>query len=466
MIPKSIKNQIKKGKNNNVEFIAKVDDFVKIIQTVCGFLNKKGGTVFCGVDNNNKIITNSEIADRSNEIRKKLQEEVTPKAPLLSVTFDKDDKNSLISIEVPEGLEKPYIYNDIVYVRQGQSVRTANSALLRQIVQSKSIKAERWERQLSISLEENELDKNEINKTVKECENSGRFFFKNLNNNFAILKELALTNSWQFTQAADVLFGKNPAVRHPQIRVRATCFTNDKDSDEFIDDQIYQGPLVTVLDNVFNFIKRNTKVSVTFNKEKIRTIDQSEYPALAIREGLVNAFAHRDYSAFSGGVSVNIYPKKIEIWNSGRLPEGLDPSKLKTNHPSIPINPDIVHVLYIRGLMNRIGRGTQNIVRLCKENNLPSPKWKDTPHGVTLTLFASSILSSKQSVFNKRQAEFLKSIKSGEVIRPYEYRNTFAKDVSERQARRDLNQLKKSNFLEKISGSHYRRTNRTYIDIK
>ena len=64
--------------------------------------------------------------------------------------------------------------------------------------------------------------------------------------------------------------------------------------------------------------------------------DHPNYSIEALREGLVNALAHRDYAAFSGGVTVSVYPGRIEIWNSGRLPRGIKVADLKRVHPSIP----------------------------------------------------------------------------------------------------------------------------------
>ena len=118
-------------------------------------------------------------------------------------------------------------------------------------------------------------------------------------------------------------------------------------SDHYLDDQVFQGPLVTTLSEVVEFIKRNVALTTRFDSDRLRRRDLPEYPIYALREALVNAFAHRDYSGFSGGISVGIYPSRIEIWNSGHLPEGLKPSDLKRIHPSIPTNPDIAHVLYI-----------------------------------------------------------------------------------------------------------------------
>ena len=127
-----------------------------------------------------------------------------------------------------------------------------------------------------------------------------------------------------------------------------------------------------------------------FGGKRLEREDEPLYPVRAIREGLVNAFAHRDYSDFSGGVAVHVYPNRLEIWNSGPLPEGITPATLAHGHLSVLRNPDIAHVLYLRGRMEKIGRGSLLILRLCKESGLPEPKWESDQHrGVTLTFFTS-----------------------------------------------------------------------------
>jgi ATP-dependent DNA helicase RecG len=105
---------------------------------------------------------------------------------------------------------------------------------------------------------------------------------------------------------------------------------------------------------------------------------------------LVNAFVHRDYTDFSGGLSVFIYPKRLEIWNSGELPEGITVKGLNTGHISVLRNPDIAHVLYLRGMMEKLGRGSVLIQKACVDRGLPKPEWK-SDRGVTLTFFAPEI---------------------------------------------------------------------------
>lgn len=109
---------------------------------------------------------------------------------------------------------------------------------------------------------------------------------------------------------------------------------------------------------------------------------------MAIREGIVNAFAHRDYSSFSGGIKVEISPVRLQIWNSGSLPDGVDADKLQQGHISVLRNPDIAHALYLQGYMEKLGRCSVLIRQACEENGLAPPVWySEGSSGVTLTFF-------------------------------------------------------------------------------
>jgi ATP-dependent DNA helicase RecG len=160
---------------------------------------------------------------------------------------------------------------------------------------------------------------------------------------------------------------------------------------------------------------------------------------------LVNAFVHREYANFSGGISVDVYPGKLVIWNSGSLPPGLKIGDLTKEHPSMPRNPDIAQVFFLHGFMERIGRGTQKIVSACTEAGLDRPKWKVDDTGVTLTFFAKAKKDALK--LNLRERKILGELKSGETIRLPEYCDRLT--VSERQARRDLGDLVAGGWLER-----------------
>lgn len=463
MIPELIRKQIRQGEGVGTEFKVDVRNLESIAKTVCAFLNTLGGTVFCGVDDKGKIVGMDAARDQMHQIHAYILENVTPKA-LFTVNVDDEDGKAILSIEVPEGKDRPYVFAGSVFVREGSQTRTADAAKLREMVQSKSVTAERWERRPSMAMEESDLDHDEVRRTVKQAKESGRFAFDDDTDDIEVLKALAVYSAKGFTQAADVLFAKNPALRHPQTRVRVTRFASDKGGDAYLDDRQLQGPLVRVFEQAFDVLSQHVRWEARFQTGDVRRTDRPEYPFEALREGLVNAFAHRDYAGFSGGVTVGIYPNRIEIWNSGHFPEGLQPSDLRKNHPSLPTNPDIAHVFYLRGLMERIGRGGQLIINACRDHGLPAPKWVDRPTGVTLTIFGRGGEGADAFVANPRQRLLMEQLRAGDQIRPGEYHQRFAADVTDRQARRDLVELEGAGFLLRIgkgAGTIYQRTDRT-----
>ena len=128
---------------------------------------------------------------------------------------------------------------------------------------------------------------------------------------------------------------------------------------------------------------------------------------------MVNALVHRDYSAASGGVGIHIYPRRLEIWNSGSFPEGVTVENLVNGHISVLRNPDIAHVLYLRGLMEKAGRGSVLMIKDCRNNGMKDPVWKSDPQlGVTVTFFAPEVTTEVTP-------EVLKMLKqmSGEMLR-------------------------------------------------
>ncbi len=169
-------------------------------------------------------------------------------------------------------------------------------------------------------------------------------------------------------------------------------YSSDKAGDKFSDMKSFEGPLHRIFEEAYSFIIRNTPSISRFIKGNPKRHDAPLYPEEAVREALINALAHRDYSAASGGVSIHVYPRRLEVWNSGALPEGVTEQSLLKGQISILRNPDIAHVLYLRGLMEKAGRGSVLMVQRCLENGLPSPFWKSDPLlGVTVTFPAPEV---------------------------------------------------------------------------
>ena len=452
MISDVLRQQISGGEGLHTEFKRDMSNPVLLAAVVCSFLNTKGGTVFCGVGDEGEVLglPPGEVTPRQvGLLQRKLAAYVTPSA-LFTLSVDDIDGKSVLTIDVPEGKDRPYVVGGQVLVRKGAQTVAVDAQALRAMVQTKSVTADRWERRPSLAMEDADLDHEEVRALVQEAVASQRHRFARPDDGEAVLRELGLSNSRGYTQGADVLFARNPALRHPQTRVRLIRYASDKTGGEYLDDRQLQGPMVRVLLQAFEWVRGQLPIGQQFGLKGGAALARQAkpvYPDAALREGLVNAFVHREYASFSGGLTVSLYPDRIEIWNSGRLPEGLKLADLKRNHPSLPSNPDMAQVLYLRGLMERIGRGTQKIIQSCVEQGLRPPTWEDKETGVTLTLWGSTASRSSLAALNDRQKALLDVIRVHERIRPAEYRNRFATQVSERQARRDLVALEELGVL-------------------
>ena len=463
MISNAIQEQIAKGEGVSTEFKLNAEPLDLIAKTVCAFLNTQGGTMFCGVNDDGTLVGRLFADATAQQLHEYVAGTLSPKA-LFTVNLDKADEGDLLSIDVPAGQDRPYVCNGGVFIRIGAQTVAADAMTLRSLVQLKATAADRWERRPAVGLEEDDIDAQEVKRLVVESGENRRFKFEQPEDVTSVLRALGMVSSRGFTQAADVLFAAHPALRHPQTRVRVARFDTDKGGTGYKENLVLEGPLVVVFEKTLAAIERNVPIRAEFRTGELRRVDRPAYPFDALREGLINAFAHRDYASFSGGVAVTMYPNRIEIWNSGRLPDELKPGDLSRNHPSLPTNPDIAHVLYLRGLMERIGRGTQKIIDACREYGLPLPAWDDQPSGVTLTLSGPERAAELAAALNSRQLELLKELSVGESIAPGEYHPKFAAEVSERQARRDLEALHEIGAVTREgagSKTRYVRTNRT-----
>jgi len=456
-MPNLTEEILAKGESIRVEFLASSLDKAAVGRAVCAMLNTKGGVVLVGVDECGKVVKSVSEMD-ADELRTYLYKKITPRS-LFTVTLDKVKDGQVITVEVPKGTEVPYVFEGAVFVREKDKTCPADAATLRTMVVRQTQEPERWERRIAVGLSVDDLDCELLEKIAHRAWDHRGRHFENAGNPEAVLADLALARSGQLTHAADVLFGRRVALRHPQTRLRAVCYETDR-SDRFIDEQLYEGPAFVLLEAAMAFLRRHVAIAAEFAPGQLARESRPQYPFNSLREALVNALVHRNYADFSGGVSVSIYPTRIEIWNSGKLLPGLNQQKLcSPTHASILVNPDISYVFYLYGLMERVGRGTYKIVQECRQLGMRNPQWRNVDSGVRLTFHAVGSVSKTFTVSSRQQA-LLDELRVDESINMREYIRKFGDGVSERQARRDLSELVDVGILAQIGAGRataYRR---------
>ena len=386
-----IKEYLALGEGQRIEFKSGTRNINALGRVACGFLNAAGGYIICGVNDQGEFSDVDTSPATVAKLERQFHDNISPKA-LILVQLQELDQKPVIVIEVPAGKDVPYAFRNVIYIRAGDLTKKADAETIRDIVMRHQIEPERWERRFSFADIEKDVDFREVQAAVADAQQVRRAFFRDMTRPFMVLEDLSVARYGRLTNAGDVLFSANPAIRLPQTRIRATRYNSDKAGDAFSDMKSFEGPLHTVFEEAYSFIVRNTPTVSRFIKGNPKRQDLPLYPEDAVREALINALAHRDYSDSSGGVAIHVFPHRLEIWNSGPLPEGVTEESLAKGHISVPRNPDIAHVLYLRGYMEKAGRGSVLMIRQCRENGLPDPVWQsDRDLGVTVTFRAGEV---------------------------------------------------------------------------
>lgn len=190
-----------------------------------------------------------------------------------------------------------------------------------------------------------------------------------------ILTHLNLLDNGRITNAAILLFGKQPERLFSNAEVKCAQFHGTTVSKPIPAYQVYKGDAFQLVNQAVDFVLSRINVEVGLRNEAIDAPIEYEIPRAAIAEAIVNAVAHRDYTS-NATVQVMLFRDRLEIWNPGQLPHNLTLSQLKQPHSSFPANPLIAEPLYFTGYIERLGTGILDMILLCKEAGLNEPEFK------------------------------------------------------------------------------------------
>jgi ATP-dependent DNA helicase RecG len=174
-----------------------------------------------------------------------------------------------------------------------------------------------------------------------------------------------------------------------------------------------------------------------------------------LREALVNALCHRDYTLPGGAVSVAIYDDRLEIISTGLLPMGITIADLKRPHASLPRNPLIAGVFYRRGLIEQWGRGTQKIVNWCVEAGQPEPQFEEQAGAVVVRFLPSGYHPPLRVSHDltDRQRQILLILSDGQRWRVRDILEKLPEPPAPRTLREDLQLLKRVGLIESAGRS-------------
>ena len=327
----------------NIEFKSQFTE--EIYKEVIAFANTDGGVVYVGIDNEGNVVGLSDVDKEYTRITNGIRDAIQPDVTMF-VRFTVQD-NKVVRITVNEGTNKPYYLKGKglkpsgVFVRQGTSSVPASPDQIRQMIKDSDGDAFEENRSLNQDL------------TFEAAQKA----FQIYGVEFAPEKYRALG----IIQKKDNIYTNLALILSDQCAhtTKIAVFSDDACT-VFRDSKEFGGSVFKQFEDTVNYLALCNKTVSTI-KGVIRT-DKPDYPEEAIREALLNAIVHRDYS-YSGSIIINVTDNKMEFISLGGLLPGLSPDDIRSGI-SQPRNKNLAEVFHRLKLIESYGTGIRRIFNL------------------------------------------------------------------------------------------------------
>jgi ATP-dependent DNA helicase RecG len=362
-----IKSLIASGEGYNVEFKKSIPSKIKeITEEVCAFANASGGTVLIGVDDYNII----QGVTFNNAKRSALQNSINEITPVLhcEVYIVNIDAKYIVVIEVPSGVNKPYVLSGAIYVRQGP-----NSQKLTRVEEMRDF----FQQADRIYYDEAPCKAFDVTQDIPETNIHEFRELAGLStavSNEQVLNNLKLiTNDGFLKNGATLFFAQNPEQYFEKAVIRCIVF-DGIDKRYIVDDKIMSGTLYQQFLKTMTWLK--TKLDVRYDIEGTGSQPRKELweiPETVFKEAIINALAHRDYYDKGARITIEVFNDRVEVSNPGGLISGIP--KNEFGKRSLSRNPLIFGLFERIRMVEQVGSGISRMRDLMIEENLTPPEF-------------------------------------------------------------------------------------------
>jgi predicted HTH transcriptional regulator len=328
-------------------------------------------------------------------------------------------------------------------------IREVYASLVESLEQRGAIRSTPFDGSICEGATLRDLDNIAIADFVETAEAAGRLKLKGSRASKAVLQNFNLLRDGSPTNAAVLLFGKDPRRFFNNIQVHCFHFHGTEKLKPIASQQPYEGRLIEVIDDAVEFVLGKIDRHVGTRAKSAQAPVTFEIPRPVILEAIVNAVAHRDYRS-SGFVQVIVFADRMEVWNPGELPPGLTPELLREPHGPMPRNPLIAEPLYRVKYVEKAGTGTTDMIADCRKAGLPEPDFEQRGPYFVVTLWRDWLTEDVivSLGLNDRQQRALSHLKTLGRIGNSQYQALLG--VAKRTAHRDLMDLVVKGVLEKV----------------
>lgn len=351
-----------------------------IKNTVIAFANCDGGTLYIGVNDDGTVCGVDNVDDTMLRVTNAIRDAVRPDITMfVECHNDVMDEKPIVCVTVQRGTARPYYLHgkgvrpEGVYVRQGASTVPATDAAILNMIKETSGDSYEAARSLVQSLT--------FNKTAE--------FFKKRKIDFGKAQMRALHLIGEDDTYTNLAFLLSDQCTHT---IKLAVFEGSKKS-VFKDRRELSGSLLEQLEEAFNYIDRYNRTRAEFSG--LDRLDMRDYPPEAIREALLNAIVHRDYS-FSGATLISIFDDRMEFITIGGLVKGITLDDVKLG-VSVLRNQNLANIFYRLRLIEAYGTGILKINE-CYDDYAVKPLIETTGNAFKVTLPNSNFHAEEQKV--------------------------------------------------------------------
>jgi|WetSurMetagenome_2_1015567.scaffolds.fasta_scaffold54164_1 ATP-dependent DNA helicase RecG len=453
-----LKVLVARGESERLEFKKTTTQLNAAFETVCAFLNGKGGTVLIGVTSEGKI-TGQDVTDNTRQEIANHIAKLEPSAQAkINIDYVPIEKNkNVIVIKVSVGNHVPYAYHCRSFMRNQSTTMYMPQHRYEQLIVERGQLNHVWEEQPAVGYDIDALDEEEIYKTIADGIHEGRAPASAQKEDIEeILKRLNLVIDDKLKRAAVVLYAKLGELKFMHCMIKMARFKGTDKLGEFLDNQQLYGNAFQILDAADAFLRRHLPIASFFKPDQFKRVDKPILPVMAVREALINAIVHRDYADVCTDISLAIYDDRLEIWNSGSLPKTLNVAALRRKHTSILRNKLIANAFYVRGLIEKWGIGTNKMIDLCKQQDIPEPEFAESFGGLLVTfrfkepvgvVIKKITAASAKIRLNERQKTILSIIRAHKTAGLKQIIAALTNPPSERTVQKDLRYLKQQGLI-------------------
>lgn len=369
----ALEEYLRDGENSLVEFKSEQVHPDSLAKAIVAFANMAGGEILIGVEDDGRVsgVNDPTLADKIIVI---YRNNIAP--PLIPVITSTEFQGKRIYyIAVSKGLYKPYKVKTTnkFYIRAGAtSVEPTNEELIRLFQDGQ-------QRHFEISpIPGTALADVDLLKFRAYCTDFRTIDVDDQERERLLYNLQILTREGNLTIAGLLFFGKEIVRFLPQAGIELHSFAGDDVTSDILDSKIVVSDIPAAIAAAEDFVTFHSQKRSYFNAAETRRTDRYDFEPFVVRELVVNAFAHRDWSIFGQKIRIAIFHDRLELFSPGKLPNTINLENALSG-VSYYRNPIIAQWLHDYRLSEKLGRGLFKMMKFYKANQLPAPQFVADP---------------------------------------------------------------------------------------